>query len=209
MTTTMRVAPAAAVPATAPATKTVQQLEREVRKLRAQLKSKQPVININPMFEATLRRDNSHTTYTLDESGDLKESATRYEKNVPVTHSGPKGKSAPSRHRIPWRDDGTEVFAVHARLGDDKKEVVFAEKMRVFALEVTSDLSEFVPVTAQGRMTSAAFRPSATGFHVLQIGRAGPERQFMVLGAATPAERLKQITPAALREFLWRLGIKP
>ncbi len=96
---------------------------------------------------------------------------------------------------------------VHARLDAARKDVVFSERQRVYAVETNLDCSEIAPITAQGPTQAKAFRPCAAGFHVLQIGSAGPERRFKVLGVADRDERVKSITPAALRELLWRLGI--
>lgn len=118
-----------------------------------------------------------------------------------VTTIIPRSRTAPRRVR---RDAPPEIFVVHARLDADKKSVVFSERQRVYALETDLNCGEIVPITAQGSMQKSAFRQCAAGFHVLQIGNAGPERRFKVLGGADP---LRSLTPPALKELLWRLGL--
>ena len=96
---------------------------------------------------------------------------------------------------------------VHARLDASKKEVVFSERQRVYALETDLACSHIAPITAQGATQAKAFRPRAAGFHVLQMGSAGPDRRFKVLGVADRDARLKSLTQASLRELLWRLSV--
>ena len=87
-----------------------------------------------------------------------------------VTTVIPKTRTAVKRVR---RDAPPEMFVVHARLDAARRDVVFSERQRVYAVETNLNCSEIAPITAQGPTQAKAFRPCAAGFHVLKSAARG------------------------------------